>query len=111
MTYQKSIFVILLAVHLLTVLFIPCIDMEISSSGGRTVVSHQTSTGCDSNKQLCCSVCHCITCKCDITLPMKNMLFFPISVVITDANLILYQSLRSDYLNSIWQPPQELGEA
>ncbi|KQO24912.1 hypothetical protein ASF10_06975 [Flavobacterium sp. Leaf82] len=109
MSYQRSIFVILLAVRLLTLLLISCGDIDRPVHVQQDMVSHQKSSD-HNHKAVCCSFCQCASCKGAVALTEINELFFYFTFQFKGGTSNSYESFSSYYLSCIWQPPQ-IGSA
>ncbi|WP_163399489.1 hypothetical protein [Flavobacterium fluviatile] len=105
MSYQRSIFVILLAVRLLTLLLIPCGDIDTPVSVQKEIVSLKKNND-HKHKPVCCSFCQCASCCGAVALTEVNELFFYFTFQFKAGTINTYESFPSYYLSCIWQPPQ-----
>ncbi|OXA69066.1 hypothetical protein B0A67_20125 [Flavobacterium aquidurense] len=106
MSYQRSIFVILLAIRLLTLLLIPCGDVELPPTVEKYSISLQKSSDSHNHKAVCCSFCQCASCKGAVALTEVSQLSFYFTFQFKAGTSNLYGSFPSHYLSCIWQPPQ-----
>ncbi|WP_373283142.1 DUF6660 family protein [Flavobacterium suaedae] len=106
MQKTRQIFIKFLSVYLLVLMILPCSDAHASLGNTNSVQLSQQADDEHHDMEICTPFCVCSSCVVGVVLqPVTEFCIF-IPEIPSALISNFYQSVKSDFHGSIWQPPQ-----
>jgi hypothetical protein len=103
---MKKFISVFLSVYIITLIFSPCQDKEITSVSGMHEMINLGQTGNHDDHHDCCSpLCTCSCCS----LPFETAKTFIVTQDFTQSTTLIFfidPKIESHYLFTIWEPPK-----